>query len=341
MSDYTTQSVAELIGGRLVGEPGLALTGVNEISLCGPGDLTFIGDENYASRWAHSEASAAVITEGLKLEPGPGRALLYVESADLAMAKMLEAFAPAPIRPAPGIHATALIDPSAEVADDATVGAHCILGPGVTVGAGAVLHPRVTLMDGASVGAETVIWPNVVVRERCVVGARCTLEPGVVLGADGFGYRPDQTEDGQPRITKIPHLGHVIVGDDVDLGANAAVDRGKFGATVIGDGTKIDNLTQIGHNCQIGRLVILSGCCAVAGSVVIGDGTMVGGAAVFKDHVNVGRGCKIAGGAAVITDIPDGQDWAGYPAKPAKDAFREEMAVRKLPDLLKQLRKNK
>ncbi|MEO1236423.1 MAG: UDP-3-O-(3-hydroxymyristoyl)glucosamine N-acyltransferase [Planctomycetota bacterium] len=339
MESTTSQTVAELIGGRLVGDPDATITGLAEIGQGRPGDLTFIGEAAYAARWADSQATAAIVTEGIDAEPGEGEALIFVDNADLAMARVLDHVAPPPTRPEPGIHPTAAVDPAADVADDVTIGAFCVVGAGAVLGPGVVLHPHVTVMDRSRIGEASVLWPHVVVRERCVLGGRCVLEPGVVIGADGFGYRPGQTDDGQPRIVKVPHLGYVELGDEVEVGANTTIDRGKFGATTIGDGAKIDNLVQIGHNCRIGRLSIISGCCALAGSVVIGDGCLVGGAAVFKDHVSIGHGCKIAGGAAVITDIPDGEDWAGYPAKPAKDAFREEMAVRKLPDLLKQLRK--
>ncbi len=202
-----------------------------------------------------------------------------------------------------------------------------------------MLQAHVTLMDDVVVGADCVLWPNVVIRERCVIGDRCVLEPGVVIGADGFGYRPDL--DGKtPRIVKIPHLGHVELGHEVELGANVTIDRGKFAATTVGRGTKIDNQTQIGHNCKIGEMVIMSGCCAVAGSVVIGDGSLIGGRVTIRDHVTIGRGCKLGGGAGVANDVPDGESWAGVPAQNSKDAFREMMALKRLPDLLKKLRKS-
>ncbi|MEM9883640.1 MAG: UDP-3-O-(3-hydroxymyristoyl)glucosamine N-acyltransferase [Planctomycetota bacterium] len=337
MATLTPQSVAELTGGRLVGEADLTLTGLAEIGNAGAGQLTFVGEAGYAPRWAESGASAAIVSEGIDLDPGDGRALVFVDNADLAMARVLESLAPPPHRPPPGVHPTAVVDHTAEVAHDAAIGPYCVVGPHVYVGPGAALHAHVTLLDDARVGEASVLYPHVVVRERCVVGARCVLEPGCVLGADGFGYRPDVV-DGVPRIVKVPHLGHVELGDEVELGAHVTVDRGKFGPTTIGDGTKIDNQTQVGHNCRIGRLVVMSGCCAVAGSVTIGDGAMVGGGVQFRDHVTVGAGCRIAGAAVIANDIPDGQEWAGYPARPAKDFFREITAIRRLPGLLKQTR---
>lgn len=340
MAQLTAQSIASHVAGRLVGDGGVVLSGLGEIGAAEKGQLTFVGEAGYAPRWAESRASAALVSEGIEIEPGDGRALIFVDNADLAMAKVLEQFAPPAVRPDPGIHATAVIDGGAEIASDAVIGPYCVIGPGVYVGPGTVLQSHVTLMDGAKIGGGCVLWPNVVVRERCEVGDRCVLEPGVVLGADGFGYRPDVV-DGVPRIVKVPHLGHVVLGDEVELGANVTIDRGKFGATTIGDGTKIDNQTQIGHNCKIGNMVVMSGCCAVAGSVEIGDGSLIGGAVVFRDHVTVGRGCKIAGAAAVGSDIPDGEVWAGYNARSSKDAFREMTAIRRLPQLLKDFKELK
>lgn len=332
--------MAELLDGRLVGLADTPLTGLAEIGSAKPGDLTFVGEAGYAPRWGDSKASAAIVSEGIELEPGDGRSLIFVDNADLAMARILATMAPPPVRPAPGVHATAVIDGGAEIASDAVIGAYCVVGPGVHVGPRTVLHHHVTLLDDVRVGEDCVLWPNIVIRERCVLGDRCVLEPGCVIGADGFGYRSDN-RGGQTRIVKIPHLGHVELGDEVELGANVTVDRGKFAATTIGDGTKIDNQTQIGHNARIGRLVMISGCCAVAGSVTIGDGSLVGGAVIFRDHVTVGRGCKIAGGAGVSGDIPDGQEWLGYNAGPAKDTIRELMAIKKLPRLLKDFKKLK
>jgi len=337
---YTPQLIAEHLDGRVVGDAGVALTGLAEIHTGQPGELTFVGEASYAPHWATSKASAAIVSEGIELEPGDGRALIFVDNADLAMAKILDMLAPEPARPEPGVHATAVIHATAKVASDVTIGPYCVVGPNVVIGSGSVLHSHVTLLDDVRLGEDCVLWPNVVIRERCVLGDRCVLEPGCVIGADGFGYRPDMTGD-TPRIVKIPHLGHVEIGSDVEIGANVTIDRGKFAPTTIGQGTKIDNQVQIAHNCKIGNLVIMSGCSAAAGSVTIGDGTLIGGATIIRDHVTIGRGCKIAGGAGVASDIPDGEEWAGYNAHDSKDALRELMALRRLPQLLKDFKKLK
>ena len=321
----------------MVGDGTLALTGLAQVDDARPGELTFIGDAAYVDRWPDSRASAAIVSAGLDLQPREGQALIVVDSADLAMAAVLGHLAPPPIGPPPGRHATAVVAEDAEVADDAAIGPHCVIGPRARVGAGAVLHAHVVVMDDSVVGDGSVLWPSVVIRERCVVGRRCVLEPNVVLGADGFGYRAD-TSGAQPRIVKVPHLGHVELGDEVELGAGTTVDRGKFGATTIGHGSKLDNQCQVGHNCRIGRMVMISGCTGIAGSVNIGDGALIGGGVSFRDHVTVGPGAQIAGAAVIGEDVPAKAKWAGYPAHDSRDAFREMAAVRQLPGLLKKVR---
>ncbi|MEM9296567.1 MAG: UDP-3-O-(3-hydroxymyristoyl)glucosamine N-acyltransferase, partial [Planctomycetota bacterium] len=214
------------------------------------------------------------------------------------------------------------------------IGPGVYIGPHAQLGDGCVLHAGAVVMDDVVLGPGCVLWPHAVVRERCTLGARCILHPGAVIGADGFGYRPEKGPDGV-RIRKVPQIGVVTLGDDVEIGANSGVDRAKFDATVVGEGSKIDNLVQIGHNCRIGNHVVIAGCCGIGGSCVIGDYAMLGGMVMMRDHVSVGVGAKIAGGAAVIEDVPPGESWGGYPAGPMKQKIKEELAVRRLPDLLK------
>ncbi len=334
---FTPEDIAQWVGGRVAGEGGLVLTGLAQVDEAQSGDLTFVGSAAYADRWPGSRASAAVVGDGLELTPGEGRALIQVDNADLAMAVVLGRLAPPPVGPPVGRHPSATVADDAVVADDAAIGPFCVVGPRARVGAGAVLHAHVTVLDDAEVGAGSVLWPSVVVRERCVVGRGCVLEPHVVLGADGFGYRAD-TSGATPRVVKVPHLGHVVLGDEVELGAGTTVDRGKFGATTVGSGTKIDNQCQVGHNCCIGRMVMMSGCTAIAGSVTIGDGVMIGGGTRFRDHLTVGAGAQIAGASTVNDDVPAGAKWAGYPAQDSRATFKEFAAIRQLPGLLKKFR---
>lgn len=331
---HTTQSIADLVDGKLAGPGDLPITGVEQVQFAQTGQITFIGEERYAERWPKSAASAALVTRGIEVSPEPGRALIFVDNADLAMAKVLDLFAPPPLLPPAGVHPTAVIDPAASVGRNVRIGPCCVVGAGAVLGDGCVLHGHVSVLAEARVGRDCTLWPGVVIRERCILGDRCILHPNAVIGADGFGYRPGQTPRG-PGLVKIPQIGIVRIGDDVEIGAAACVDRAKFSATFIDDGAKIDNLVQIGHNCRIGKNVVIAGCTAVAGSVTIGDGTQIGGMVAIKDHLKIGRGVSLAGGAQLMHDIPDGETWAGAPAMPMKKAARQAIALQRLPDLVK------
>ena len=335
---YTTQAIAEMVSGHLHGAGDLTIASLAEIEQAQPGQMTFIGSEQYAGKWADSSASAALVSADIALKPGEGKALIVVDNADLAMATVLLAYEPAKPRPPKGIHPSALIAQTATIGQGCRIGPNCIIKPGATIGDNTVLHASVTVYPDVSIGSDCELWPNVVVRERCTLGDRCILHAGVVIGADGFGYRAD-TSGPAPKLVKIPQIGVVTLGSDCEIGANSCIDRAKFDATVLGDGCKLDNLVQIGHNCRLGNMVVISGCVGIGGSCTIGDGTMIGGKAMLKDHVHLGRGCSIAGGAAVITDVPDGGEWGGYPAAPLRDKIREELAIRKLPDLMKKVKK--
>ena len=337
MTAQTTQDIAEWIQGRLVGDGSIRIEGLAALDHAERGQLTFIGDEAYAARWPQSRAGAALIDEGVSLEPGEGRALIFVENADLAMARVLDRLAsPEPI-PDLGVHASAVIAEGVTVPEDARIGANVVVSSGVRLGAGCILHAGVFLGERVAIGDQVVLHPHVVVRHGCTLGDRCILHAGCVIGGDGFGYRPEPTPDGTPRILKIPHLGAVAIGDDVEIGANACIDRGKFSDTRVGHQCKIDNLVQIGHNCVIGNMVLIAGGSGIAGSVTIGDGTMIGGMVACKDHVTIGAGARIAGGAQIAGNVPDGETYAGSPARPIGEAKREVFALKKLPEALKRM----
>jgi UDP-3-O-[3-hydroxymyristoyl] glucosamine N-acyltransferase len=182
-------------------------------------------------------------------------------------------------------------------------------------------------MDDVVIGNNTTIWSGTVVRERCVIGDYCILHPNVTIGADGFGFRP--SPDGRGLI-KIQHIGNVIIGNGVEIGANSCVDRGKFSATIVGDGCKIDNLVQIGHNSKMGRSCIMAGASGLAGSVTLGDGVVVGGGACISDHVTLGNGVQVGGGSGVMSDFEDGKKILGYPAVEARDMLKQWVALRNL-----------
>jgi UDP-3-O-[3-hydroxymyristoyl] glucosamine N-acyltransferase len=330
----TTKAICERVSGRLDGPAELVISGVEHIDRATSGQITFIGNARYAERWLASRASAALVEGELPVALDSGRSLIRVKSTDLALAMVLEMFAPPLPVPAAGIEARAVVDPTAQVGQGVAVGAQAYIGPRARIGDGSVVHPNVTVMDDCVVGAGCVLWPGVVMRERCEIGEGCILHPNAVIGADGFGYRP--APDGRS-LVKIPHIGRVVLGRAVEIGAGTCVDRGKFSETAIGDGSKIDNLCQIGHNCRIGRCVVIAGLVGIGGSVTIGDGAMIGGGSIIKDHVKIGAGVRLAGHSGVMEDIPDGASWFGFVAQDARAALREVAAVRKLPKLLHRL----
>ena len=336
MKQYTTEQINQALNGTLDGSPMIMITGVEQISEATTDQLTFIGEKKYIKLWDQSRASAAIVNDSLDVEPGQDRALIRVADADLALADVLGLFEPAPPICGPGIHLTAVVDSTALIGEGAAIGAGCYIGPDVVIGANTKLYPNVTVLDDTRIGSETIIWSGTVIRERCRIGNHCIIHPNVTIGADGFGYRP--SPDGQG-LTKIPQIGTVKIGDGVEIGAGSCVDRGKFSATMIGDGTKIDNLVQIGHNCRLGRSCAMAGQSGLAGTVTLGDGVMMGGGSRVKDHVTVGDGAKLGGNAGAISDVAPGKTVLGVPADDYRQTLRLWAAQKQLPDLIKQMKK--
>lgn len=336
--ELTADQITELVDGRLTGPGDIVVRSLAMFDIADGGQLVFIGDEAHAERWAACKATVGLIEAGLSVQPGDGRALVSVENVDLAMAKVLEVFAPPEMLPEPGVDPSAVVATSAQLGVDVRVGPHCVIGNRVVIESGTVIHAGVKIFDDVKVGCNCVIWAGVVIRERCSIGKGVIIHPNASIGADGFGFRP--SADGKSMV-KIPHVGGVKIGDDVEIGACSCIDRGKFSDTVIGDQSKIDNLVQIGHNCIIGRCVIIAGSCGIAGSVTIGDGAMFGGMVAIKDHITIGQGVRLAGCAQVMNDVPAGETWAGSPAREIGVALREHVAIRRLPSLIKKMKKAK
>jgi UDP-3-O-[3-hydroxymyristoyl] glucosamine N-acyltransferase len=253
--------------------------------------------------------------------------LIKVKNADLAMAKLLEVFTPEPPYFASEIHPTASVDPSAKLGDGSRVGAGCYIGKDVIIGDNVIIYPNVTILDETTIGDYTTVWSGTVIRERSVIGSHCIFHTNVSIGADGFGYRP--SDDGRG-LVKIPHIGNVVIGNGVEIGANSCVDRGKFSSTILGDGCKIDNLVQIAHNCVLGRSCIMAGSSGLAGSVTLGDGVIIGGSASIKDHTTIHSGATVGAGSGVMNDVAAGKTVLGYPAVDSREMLKQWVALRKL-----------
>lgn len=327
---FTVREVAEWIHGAVEGNADVELRRVAPFDTAGPGDLTFAADPKRAARLPESRAGAALVGPDA---PAASVPLIRVENVQAALAAVLARLAPPDDAPPSGVDPTAAVAADAEVASDAAIGPGAVVGAGAKLGAGAVLYARAVVGPRAEIGPASRLLEGAVVRADCVVGARCIIGPNSVVGADGFGY---YTQGGVHH--KVPHVGTVILEDDVELGACACVDRAKFGATRVGAGTKIDNLVQVAHNVQLGHGCLLAGHTGIAGSAKLGDYVVTGGHAGVRDNISLGNGVTLAAFCAVAQDVPDGEIMGGIPATRGRDHLRVIKSWAKLPDLLKRVR---
>lgn len=328
---YSAEEIAGRLSGRLDGPGHVTVRGVNTLDDASPDQITFIADRRHASRWGESRASIAVVTEGIQVpdhDPS-ARALIFVGDAELATIELLKLWQPPPPLPAIGVHPAAFVDPGARIGEAVRIGPHVSVDRGASIGDRTVLHAGVRIYPDVAIGRNCVLHANCVVREKCTIGDNVILHQNVSIGADGFGYRPAPDGSG---LLKVPQIGTVEIRDGVEIGAGTCIDRGKFGATLIGEGTKIDNLCQIGHNCRIGRNSVIAGLCGLAGSVTVGDGVVIAGQVGVADHMTIGEGAVIAAKSGITRDVPPGETWYGYPADDMRKTLRRIAALNKLPE---------
>ncbi|MEW5946153.1 MAG: UDP-3-O-(3-hydroxymyristoyl)glucosamine N-acyltransferase [bacterium] len=316
------------VGGSLEGNGDVEIREACPLDECRDGCVTFVERRADAGKLTGRNAGAVICPNDLNLK---GHNLVRAANPKLAFARALKVLYPPP-EPQRGVHPSAHVHGTARLGENVSVGANSVIHPGAGIGNNTLIHPNVFIGENARIGADCVIHPTACVLRGCVLGDRVILHCGAVIGADGFGY----AKDGE-RHSKIPQVGNVIIGNDVEIGAHSAVDRATLGATIIGDGTKIDNHVQIGHNVKIGKNCILCGQVGVAGSCEIGDGAVLAGQAGISDHVKIGARAIIGGQAGVISDVPDGAFYSGYPAAPHREAMRLLAALKRLPDIEKKL----
>jgi UDP-3-O-[3-hydroxymyristoyl] glucosamine N-acyltransferase len=326
MKNYTIEEINAVLQGTVVGATTHSITAPEQLELASATEISFIGNKKYEKLWEASNSCAAIVNEDISIEPGANKVFIKVKNADLAMSQVLELFAPAAPQFSHEIHPTSVIDASATIGNGTRIGANCYVGPNVVLGENVTLYPNVTILDECTIGKNTVIWSGAVVRERCHVGAYCILHPNCTIGADGFGFRPCPERG----LAKIPQIGNVVIGNHVEIGANSSVDRGKFSSTVLGDGCKIDNLVQIGHNSKLGRFCIMAGNSGLAGSVTLGNGVIIGGSSSIKDHLTLGDGVTIGAGSGVAADVPAGKTMLGYPAVEARIALKQWAILKRM-----------
>ncbi len=333
MPSFTLEQLAQHVGGQIIGPADITISGIEVLDKATDQHLSFIRSAKFAEQWCDSQAGAILLSESIPVpESCSSRSAIVVEDADLALNKVIELFAPEKLCPQPGVHPSAVIAATAKIGKDCCIGPHCVVGDNVVLGEGCILHNSVSLHENSTFGDHCEFFSGVIVRERTQVGSHVIIHSNAVVAADGFGYRP--SEDGRG-IVKIPHIGHVVIGNGVEIGANTCIDRAKFAATVIGDGTKIDNLCQIAHNVTIGRCCLIAAQVGIAGSTVIGDGVQIGGQAGLRDNIRIGSAVKLGACSAVMSDIPDGETWMGVPAREQSICGREMVAARKLPEIVK------
>ncbi|QDU21117.1 UDP-3-O-(3-hydroxymyristoyl)glucosamine N-acyltransferase [Urbifossiella limnaea] len=329
----TVRQLAEWVRGEVLGDGDLAVEDARTLTDARAGDITFVDGEKHAAAWHASPAAAAVAPPSI---PVNGRPLIRVADPLLAFAEIVRHLRGRAPLPAGEIHPTALVHPTARLGEGVSVGPFAVIGEDSEIGAGSVLSSGVVVGRGCRIGAGSVLHPRVVLYDDCVLGDRVVIHANAVIGADGFGYR---TQAG--RHVKVPQLGWVEIENDVEIGASSTVDRGTFGPTRIGTGTKIDNLVMVGHNCQIGRHNILAAQVGVAGSSVTGEYVVMAGQVGVADHLRVGDRTIIAAKSGVLSDVAADMRVLGYPARPDSHMKRVWVLLDHLPDWRRDLKRVK
>jgi UDP-3-O-[3-hydroxymyristoyl] glucosamine N-acyltransferase len=321
--------LARELGAELRGNADLEVTGVRGIEEAGPAEITFVANPRYASLARTTKAAAVLVEPEFQEIPA---ATLRIKNPYYAFSRALGIFYQPPAY-APGIHRTAVIDSTAEIGYGAHIGAYVVIGPGVSVGPFSTILPHVVLYPGVQVGSHFFAHAHSVVRENCVLGDYVTVENGAIVGADGFGF----AKNNEGHWEKIPQSGPVRVGSNVDIQANACIDRATVGATEIGDGSKIDNLVQIGHGSRVGQDTLVCAQTGLAGSSVIGNNVILAGQVGIAGHCSVGDGVILTAQSAVSHDVPPGKMISGSPGFDNRVWLRAVTIFQRLPELLKRL----
>ncbi len=331
---FSLSELAKLVGGAVRGDATRRIAGVAALDEADATHITWVSHERYALRVAASKAGAVAVTPQFGETPMPA---ILCADPEWAIVQILRRFAPPLPRPATGVHPSAVVADSAQLGKEAAVAPNVVIGDGARVGDRTVLHANVVIGPEVEIGEDCVLWPAVVVRERCRLGDRVILHPHVIIGSDGYGYHLVQG-----RHEKIPQIGTVLIEDDVEIGAGSCVDRAKFGQTVIGQGTKIDNLVQIAHNVRTGPHCIIVAQSGIAGSTRLGSYVALGGQVGVRDHLALGDRVRAAACCCISKDVPAGMSVNGIPAVDNRQYLREQAQVRRLPEwvrLLKDLAK--
>jgi UDP-3-O-[3-hydroxymyristoyl] glucosamine N-acyltransferase len=331
MGHVHLSEIAAEVGCEWEGDEDPLISGAAGLTEAGAGDITFVADKKLLPHLAQTRAAAVV----LHLDVDSPVPALRSEDPYAVFAQILARFAVRRehIFP-PGIHPSALVDPSANIGKEVSLGPYAVIGAGARIGDGSALGPHVVVGPDVVIGLNCTLYPLSIVREGCILGDNVVLHAGAVIGTDGFGYLPDGD-----RLKKIPQIGIVELADNVEVGANSCIDRATTGRTLVGEGTKIDNLVQIGHNVTIGRNSAISAQSGVSGSCQLGDGVACGGQVGISDHVKIGDGVKIGAKTGIFQDAEPGQSLFGIPAFEVRESFKMVATLRRLPEMMERLRK--
>ena len=325
----TLKEIAEIIGGELIGDGEIKISGLNSIDTAKRGDLTF-ADEKHVAEAKISDASAVIISKNFSGELPANT--IKVDAPKFAFAMLMEIFKPQ-IKLPEGISPQAYIGKNAKISSTAKIMAFAYIDDGAEISDGAIIYPHTYIGQNAKIGANTIIYSSVTVREYCEIGARCVIHSSTVIGADGFGFTTQNDVH-----TKVPQIGNVIIEDDVEIGAHVGIDRAAMGSTVIGHGTKIDNLVHIAHNCKIGANCLIVAQTGISGSTIVGDNVTFGGQVGTVGHIKIGGHSVYAARSGITKNMPEGVFCSGFPVQPHNEWLRLQVELQKVPQLSKRVR---
>ena len=331
----SSKEMAELLGGELRGKADIMINSVSALKNAKEDSISFLANKKYKTQVAESKAGTVIVGKDYDDKVKDGHALIICDNPDLTFSKAIAFFAPEPIKFKPGIHPSAVIDPSAKIGTGVHIGPNAVIDEGAEIGNNTVIGAGTYIGHFTKVGENCLIYANVSIRERCVLGNRIIIHPGTSIGSDGYGFAP-----GPQGIIKIPQMGIVQIDDDVEIGANCAIDRARFGKTWLKRGVKLDNIVHIAHNVVIGEFSLLIGQCGVAGSTEIGRGAIIAAQAGINGHITIGDGAKVASTSGVVKSVPPGAEVVGTPAESPRE-FIERLSlpkkVKKLSGRIKEL----
>ncbi len=332
MKPLSVEQITQITHTQASGQPELSITALCSLENAHEGGICYVNSLEKPELLSQLKASAVFVPSSAKGQTLPfGGVLLYADNPEWAFVLLMKYVDAQFQKHTPGIHSTAVISPNAKLGQNVSVGAYTVIEDGVIIGDNTVIFPQCYIGKDVTIGKNCYIYPQVVIREQCILKDYVILQAGAKIGSDGFGFT---FHDG--RHQKIPQIGNVVIGNDVEIQSNTCIDRAKIASTIVGDNTKIDNLVQIGHNVTVGKSSI---CCAqvgVAGTTDIGNGVILAGQVGLAGHMTIGDGVKVGAQSGVIASIPAGQTYFGYPAMAQREAFKQQVILRKLPDMYKQ-----